>query len=103
MNNNSRAWPPYGLPLGYAPCIATQGLTSPFYSMVQNPLYQNTYANTILSNMPILGSQTLPYGILPTPPNVNPTRNIGVSIPSFSGSPNTTRLEKCKAYFPKHA
>ena len=37
MNNNSGAWPPYGLPARYAPPIATQGLTTPLYSMVLNP------------------------------------------------------------------
>ena len=48
MNNNFGAWPPYALPPRYAPSIATQGLTSSLYSMVQNPLYQNAYAITIM-------------------------------------------------------
>ena len=69
-NNNSGAWPPYGLPPGYAPLITTQSLTSPLYSIDQNSPYQNVCANTIMANLPILGSQTLPYGILPTPPNL---------------------------------
>ena len=99
-NNNSKVWPPYCLPPGYAPPIATQGLTSPLYSMVQNSLYQNAYVSTIMANMPMLGSQTLHYGILPTPPNVNPTRNIEISIPSSSGPPNTTRIENARPIFP---
>ena len=58
-------------PLEYAPPIVTEGLTSPLYLMVQNPLYQNAYTIIIMANVPILGSQTLSYGILCTPSNVN--------------------------------
>ena len=98
-NNNSGAWPPYCLPPGYAPPIATQGLTSPLYLMVQNSLYQNAYVNTIIANMPMLRSQTLPYGILRTLPNVNPTRNGRISIPSSSGPLNMTRIENARPIF----
>ena len=68
--------------------------------MVHNPLYQNAYANTIMANMPIPRSQTLPYGILPPSPNINPTRNVKINIPSSSSPPNTTRIENIRSIFP---
>ena len=51
-----------------------------------------------MANMPILGSQTLPYGILPTP-NVNLARNVRVSIPYSSGPPNTTKVKNARPIF----
>ena len=53
-----------------------------------------------MSNMPILGSQTLPYGNLPSPLNVNLMENVEISIPSSSGPPNTIRIENSRPIFP---